>query len=154
MNTTTQEALIFNGSRARVLARMYGVGVLFGLVVGPVIRWAASAVLGEPPTNPVTLSIVFMAVLLMPPIEEFLFRYVPFYLFDNRPRLAIWLGAIAFGVVHLLAHPVVAVHAFVVGLMLGWVYSRSRDLWHPIAMHSGINSGALLLGLFLGGVAG
>lgn len=137
--------------RALVLVRLYGIGVVVGAFALPMIGYLVTAVTGvPPPTERITPSLLLAALLLAPITEEFAFRWLPFLLI-RRTDLAIFVGALTFGVLHwVVAHPASGVVAFACGLLLGWVYSRSRVILDSIAMHAGINAGGVALAALLG----
>jgi membrane protease YdiL (CAAX protease family) len=93
-------------------------------------------------------AIILMVAAIAPVVEEFVFRWAGFRLLRllRLPIAAvIVLTSLAFGAAHLHIAPVVTVFATLVGLALGWIYARTRDIWCPIAVHAGINAGALVL---------
>ena len=62
--------------------------------------------------------------------------------------MAAWLVSSAvFGIVHV--HPTVAVNAFAIGLVLGFVYMRTDSLWSTIILHA-VNNGIAYLALVTG----
>lgn len=79
-------------------------------------------------------------VVMAPLFEEVIFRGV--LLESLRVRygvVAAWiLSSVLFGVVHL--HPTVAVNAFFMGLILGFVYLATESLWASIFLHA-VNNG-------------
>ena len=81
--------------------------------------------------------------------EEVIFRGV--LLESTRAKygvMAAWLVSSAvFGIVHV--HPTVAVNAFAIGLVLGFVYMRTDSLWSTIILHA-VNNGIAYLALVTG----
>ena len=62
--------------------------------------------------------------------------------------LAAWLLSSAiFGIVHV--HPTVVVNAFVMGLVLAFIYLRTDSLWSAIILHA-VNNGIAYLALIAG----
>jgi membrane protease YdiL (CAAX protease family) len=82
-----------------------------------------------------------------PVVEEMLFRGVVLrsFLLQYDRRAAIWGSALLFGVAHLNLYQFVV--ALGMGLVLGWLYERSRSLIPCIALHAAYNTSAVLLGL-------
>ncbi|MEO8186978.1 MAG: CPBP family intramembrane glutamic endopeptidase [Burkholderiaceae bacterium] len=85
-------------------------------------------------------------VVVGPVIEEFIFRYALFKVL-NFPRLGVWptivLSALPFGLVHLHIGPLTATFATLTGLIHGYVYATTKDIWCAVGTHSGINVAAL-----------
>jgi hypothetical protein len=72
---------------------------------------------------------------LGPICEELLFRGVLLkgLLRNYRPAVAIGQSALLFGIIHL--NPAQSVGAFVIGLVLGWLYYRTHSLALCIGLH-------------------
>ena len=107
----------------------------------PVSAWEQQAFAAMvKPTLP-----AFMATCLIAPVvEEMLFRGILLQSFLGRyPRgLAIGYSALYFGAAHLNIYQFFL--AFLLGLLLGWLYERSRSLIPCVALHSAINSTVFL----------
>lgn len=107
----------------------------------PVSDWERRvfAALGEP-----TLAAFIATCLVAPVVEEMLFRGILLRAFlDRYPRgLAIGYSALYFGVAHLNIYQFSL--AFCLGLLLGWLYERSRSLIPCIALHTALNSTVVL----------
>lgn len=75
-----------------------------------------------------------------PATEEVLFRgaLLPGLLRNYRPAVAIGQSALLFGIFHF--NPAQSLNAFLIGLLLGWVYYRSRSLWLCIGLHGLYNA--------------
>ena len=125
-------------------------GVVFMLATSVVIEpllgllpEVPSAVYGRGVWAAVTL------VVMAPLLEETLFRGV--LLESTRSRygvFAAWLiSSLLFAVVHL--HPAVAVNAFFMGLILGFVYLATDSLWASIFLHA-VNNGVAYVVLAMG----
>jgi len=77
---------------------------------------------------------------LVPIVEELCFRGVIL----NRlaawtPRwVAVAVSSLLFGIIHL--NVLQGLYATIVGVLLGWVYIRTRNLWAPIIGHIAFNS--------------
>lgn len=94
-----------------------------------------------------TLTTVVSVCLIAPVVEEMLFRGILLRAFLERyPRgLAIAYSALFFGAAHLNIYQFVL--AFGLGLLLGWLYERSRSLVPCIALHAALNSTVIALEL-------
>lgn len=91
------------------------------------------------------LATVTSVCLLAPVLEEMLFRGVILRSFLGQyPRsTAIGASALLFGVAHLNIYQFVA--AFAIGLLLGWLYERTRSLVPCIALHGAYNTSVTAL---------
>ena len=118
--------------------------VSFGILIEPLTMWMnmpdfmkeISRIIGSHGWLSF-LSLVVMAPLL----EEWLCRGVILKGLLNRgysPAVAIVWSASMFGVMHM--NPYQAIPAFLVGLLLGWIYWRTRSLWTVIFIHA-VNNG-------------
>ena len=89
----------------------------------------------------------FVIALLAPVIEEMVFRgCVLSDLLRWRPErrwLMISLSALLFALSHL--NPAQMPHAFVIGLLLGWIYSRTGSIVPGVVYHWANNTAAYLL---------
>ncbi|MEY4562203.1 MAG: hypothetical protein RLZZ618_1480 [Pseudomonadota bacterium] len=90
---------------------------------------------------------VLMGVVLAPVLEEMLFRGVILRGFLQRypPPVAIVHSAAIFGLAHLNVYQFCG--AMFIGLLLGWLYERTRSLWPCILLHAGYNSAVLWMSL-------
>ena len=89
-------------------------------------------------------------VVLVPPVEECLFRGLIFRnLLDKSPGLAYLVSTVAFASIHLMSYltvysPLELLLAFVqylpAGLCLGWAYRRGGTIFAPILIHSLVNA--------------
>ncbi|ABW28574.1 CPBP family intramembrane glutamic endopeptidase [Acaryochloris marina] len=104
--------------------------------------------------DPVTAGLLFIMVAVLAPVfEEILFR--GFFLTSLTRYLPMW-GAIGIsGIVFAIAHLNLAdiLPLSVLGCVLGFVYSRSRNLLSSMLLHSLWNSGSFLSLLILGSSA-
>ncbi|HPI74009.1 MAG TPA: type II CAAX endopeptidase family protein [bacterium] len=87
--------------------------------------------------------------ILGPFLEEMLFRGLVLRGFLHRysPWQAIVLSSLLFGILHLNIWQFVS--AFVLGLVLGWMYMRTRSLWPCFILHSLHNSSITLTGTLI-----
>jgi uncharacterized protein len=89
---------------------------------------------------------VFFACIAAPFLEEMLFRGVILRSFlqqYTRLQALLW-SALIFGLAHLNAYQFFT--AFVLGLVLGWLYERTRSLWPSIFLHAAFNSYVTYIG--------
>jgi uncharacterized protein len=114
-------------------------GVLHRLVMQalPLSRWEEQAFSHMLAPN---LAAIVASCVLAPLLEEMLFRGVLLRGFLRRyPKgAAIALSAFLFGAAHLNIYQFVL--AFLLGLLLGWLFERSRSLVPCIALHAAFNS--------------
>jgi CAAX protease family protein len=91
-----------------------------------------------------SLAALVSACILAPVLEEMLFRGIILrsFLRQYRPRKAILLSALLFGLAHLNVYQFVV--ASLLGLLLGWLYERSRSLWPCILLHASYNASIVL----------
>ena len=82
------------------------------------------------------VSALFTGVILAPVLEELLFRGVLLQglLRNYRPWVAIGQSSLLFGLVHF--NPAQSLSAAFGGVLLGWLYYRTRSLWVCIAAHA------------------
>lgn len=91
-----------------------------------------------------TLGIVSMA-LLAPVVEEMMFRgAIQGYMMKHysNPWIGIVVTALLFGVIHM--NPQQIIYAFLLGLVFGWIYYRTRSLLPVMAGHVLNNSIAVI----------
>ena len=84
-----------------------------------------------------TAGIYLLTVLFAPILEEILFRGIIQKGLINKgvkPAKAIIFSALAFGIFHL--NPWQTVNAFLLGLVLGVVYYKTKSLLMPILLHA------------------
>ncbi len=90
---------------------------------------------------------VLLIGVLVPIAEEAYFRGLLYQTMRNRWRMSVSLIASSaiFGIVH--GDIAVAGMAFILGLILGWVYERSQSLWTAIIIHA-INNGVKIIAIY------
>ncbi len=80
----------------------------------------------------------FLEVALCAPFsEELLFRGgIQGFLQRRygRPYMSILISALIFGIIHV--NPAQVIGAGLLGILLGWLYYRTRNLWYPIFLHA------------------
>ncbi|QTN30036.1 CPBP family intramembrane metalloprotease [Rhodoferax sp. AJA081-3] len=92
-----------------------------------------------------TLPAVVATCVIAPIVEEMLFRGILLRSFlEQYPRgVAIGFSALYFGAAHLNIYQFLL--AFLLGLLLGWLYERSSSLVPCIALHAAVNGSVVLL---------
>ncbi|MCL2726857.1 MAG: CPBP family intramembrane metalloprotease [Bacteroidales bacterium] len=89
----------------------------------------------------------FLSVVVMAPLlEEWLCRKVALGGLLNSgysPAVAICWSALMFGIIHM--NPWQTIPAFLMGVLFGWIYWRTRSVWLVIFMHAVNNGVAFLL---------
>lgn len=87
-----------------------------------------------------------------PVFEELLFRGLVFGELRKiaTVRLAIVIQALIFGIYHI--NPVQGTYAFLIGLLLGYIYYRSSSIVAPMIVHVTINTSSVVAGRLLSGV--
>jgi len=88
----------------------------------------------------------FVSVVIMAPLfEEWLCRKVALGGLIKRgysPAKAILWSALMFGIIHM--NPWQTIPAFLMGILFGWIYWRTRSIWSVVFMHA-INNGTAFL---------
>ncbi len=89
---------------------------------------------------------IFTVALLGPLIEELVFRgaITRFLLEKYNPRTAILISALIFGIVHM--NPVQIIGGFLMGLLLGWIYYKTKSILPVFIVHLINNSLSVILG--------
>lgn len=91
------------------------------------------------------LGVILFGGIAVPFAEELFFRGVLFAWL--RKHWSMWpsllVSALLFGLVHF--DVAVGLTAFILGILLGWVYEKSKSLWTPFLIHALNNSLRLLL---------
>ena len=89
----------------------------------------------------------FVIALLVPLVEEMVFRGATLRSLlqwqPSRPWLMIALSALLFSLIHM--NPAQMPHAFVIGLLLGWMYWRTGSIVPTVAFHWANNTIAFVL---------
>lgn len=88
---------------------------------------------------------IFTTVVMAPVLEEFIFRG---YIFGSVKRksgtvAAIFTSAAMFGIIHIIPQQVV--NAFVVGVILGYIYVRTESIFSVIIIHAVNNAVSYVL---------
>ena len=87
--------------------------------------------------------IILTTGILAPIVEEFVFRYAIIEIYSNKKReTAILISALMFGIAHF--NLIQSTYAFVLGLVLGYLYYQEKNLLKPIIVHLIINSSSVL----------
>lgn len=120
--------------------------VVAGLL-GKLLPEQASAALGVLQGAIVKRDLLYSlgVVVLAPIIEEFVFRYGLFALL-YFPRFGVWpttvFSALPFGLLHLYSSLLSAVFATLTGIIFGYIYAVTRDIWCAVGAHAGVNFAA------------
>jgi len=96
--------------------------------------------------NPIYM--ILLTCIFAPILEEILFRGILQKGLINKgisPIKAIFLSSFVFGIIH--ANPWQFVSAFILGLVLGWVYQKTETLLLPMLLHGFNNISACVLTL-------
>ncbi len=94
-----------------------------------------------------------LATFIVPIYEEIFFRGILHNALGNR--LGIWgtilISSALFGLFHII--PIQIITAFLLGLVLGWLYEKTNSLWAPILCHlvnNGLAMGLSMLSFWFG----
>lgn len=142
--------------RATMLVLFPAIGLLLPLIylAMTVLGWALvslfpmtaaeRAMLGNMHAGSVTMAVLICV--LAPVLEEMLFRGIILrsFLAQYPTWAAILASAGLFGFVHLNIYQYVG--AVFMGLLLGWLYERTRSLLPCIALHAAYNTACITLG--------
>lgn len=109
-------------------------GELFGNLFGLEASNAVDEIISETPTW-----LIFVGVVVLAPIfEELIYRKLFIdRMMDLGDGCAIIFSALAFGLMHMNIYQLF--YAFGVGLVLGYIYTRTRDVRYTIVMHMLLN---------------
>ncbi|WP_045688190.1 CPBP family intramembrane glutamic endopeptidase [Hymenobacter sp. AT01-02] len=77
-----------------------------------------------------------LGVVIAPVLEELVFRGVILQglLRAYKPWIAIGQSALLFGIIHF--NPAQSINAALIGMLLGWLYYRTRSLWLCMTVHA------------------
>lgn len=97
-------------------------------------------------SDPVFLFVA--VVILMPVVEEFVFRKIIYnrIKFYSDKVTAIYLSAIFFGFYHM--NLVQGIYAFLVGIILAYLYEEYGDIRMPITLHIAANAASFIMNYF------
>ena len=78
-----------------------------------------------------------------PVVEELIFRGLVYKRLRNMTnvKISVFLSALAFGIYH--GNLIQGVYAFLIGLLLAYVYEKYQSLWAPIILHAVANTSAV-----------
>lgn len=83
----------------------------------------------------VPVAFIIYALLIGPILEELLFRGYVQNMFNIDPRINILLSAVIFGLMHVSNDPIYFISKVVIGLILGFVYWKTRNIKASILVH-------------------
>lgn len=87
---------------------------------------------------------ILSAGILAPLVEELCFRYWMFDIAKEKSeKYKIIVSALMFGLAHF--NVIQSTYAFIMGLVLGTVYSKTKNLWCSILIHFAMNMSSVLL---------
>ena len=123
----------------------------FNMVIEPLSKWMETPdfmkeMLRQISSNRITSLI--MVVILAPLMEELFCRGIILrgLLNNMSPTKAILWSSAIFGIMHL--NPWQAIPAFLIGILMGWIYWKTRSLWATIFIHFINNGFAYILTVF------
>jgi hypothetical protein len=133
------------------LALLLGYNLIYGSTIGLLLTNVKEAawmveVMDEMLKYPIKL--VLEVVILGPILEEIVYRGILLeYLAQKYGNLkALLVTSFLFGLIHLNWHQ--SINAFFMGLLMGWVYLKTRNLLHTLAFHmiqNGFGVGLMLM---------
>jgi membrane protease YdiL (CAAX protease family) len=100
--------------------------------------------------NEGSFALKFIGIVICAPfIEELIFRVLIQKDLEKKKniRFAIVVQAILFGLYHLLL--IQAIYAFFIGLILGYLYYKTKSFWHVFTVHAVINLLTLVLSFII-----
>ncbi len=148
------------------LRRSWGtVAVLLSFIIIPLTGIVAAIVqylIGQPMVNSQVpflapqgfswislISMLLLGGILAPFAEELFFRGVIYQWF--RHRWGFWIGSLLSSLLFAVLHGdlTVGTVAFLLGMVMAWIYERSQSLWAAVIIHVINNSSKILLLYFL-----
>lgn len=146
-------------SRSNLLIGVIGGAGAATLVLLPPLIFRAASLVRSPEDTPTVGSILFVAAVLMAGVvgEELAFRGYAFQLLLGSigPYATIVPVGVLFALLHAgnpNASRIGLVNTGAFGVLFGYAYLRSRDLWLPIGLHLGWNFTVPLFGVNLSGL--
>lgn len=96
----------------------------------------------------VTAMMIFLAIIVAPVVEEFVFRGVIYRYLKGRSsaRIALIVSSVLFSLIH--ANLAVFLPLFLLGMLLCRAYEKTQNILVPIAMHACFNT-TTIIGIFL-----
>src|SRR5688572_26644551 len=152
-------------SRGRSLLKVFGLGVLVGVVVLPlallllnVVSLELTKVMELPAEKQTAVTVIektvdarqriwfgLAAILLAPLVEELLFRGImyPYLKQRLRPIWAVLITSMVFAAIHV--NVMIFIPLVFLGMVLTWLYERTDSLLAPIATHMVFNASNFLM---------
>lgn len=136
---------------AREIIILVGIGILVNIVVSEIIniipysnnnelyRFVEQLTISDN-----LLSNILIVGIASPVMEELLFRYVLIEINKNKPKYAIIVSSLAFGMMHM--NLVQSTYAFLIGIAFGYIYVKTNNLLNTIILHVTINSSSVIYG--------
>lgn len=133
------------------LSLMLGIGILLNFVIS-----IGTTYIPFPDSWQQDLSLYTNAAITMPPaltlictgilapiMEEIIFRYGIFkYLKKKNIIFAIVVSSLCFGIMHM--NIIQSGYAFLIGLVLAYIYNKTDNLLDPILIHIGVNLSSVI----------
>lgn len=99
-------------------------------------------------------ALILFAVLLAPFVEEMMFRLAGFRIFKRYPNIPKWavilITSILFGLIHVLGDNLIQIVYYAgLGIILGIIYDKSKNIMVPIVVHMIFNGFVTAL-MFIG----
>jgi membrane protease YdiL (CAAX protease family) len=148
----------------RAANRNFALGLLFGglsaalMLAAPLLAGAGHLAMRSSPAFSWASLVFYLAVLLFGAAgEEMMFRGYAFQLLIQKlgPFGTVLPAGVLFGLAHLAnpyATPLSVMNTVLWGVLLGYAFLRSRDLWLPIGIHYSWNAVLPLFGVNLSGL--
>ena len=87
--------------------------------------------------------ILLITGILTPVAEEFIFRFEIINIFkDKGEKFAVIISALLFGLAHL--NPIQSTYAFVMGIILGYLYVSEKNMIKNILFHVAVNASSVI----------
>lgn len=130
---------------------LIAIGLCCNLVISYIVSYLETLSIAESYNQLIEFSLngdaIFMilsAGILAPLVEELCFRYWMFDICKEKSdTYKIILSALMFGLAHL--NIIQSTYAFIMGLILGYTYAKTKNLWCSILIHFSMNMSSVLL---------
>ena len=138
---------IYQKLSVKSLVAYIGLGISLNLIVSGVVSSLPAQSTSEYDglmqmvmTDNFFLTLVASGI-IAPIVEEIIFRYC-ICNFYKSSKVAIFVSALAFGIAHM--NLIQSSYAFVLGIILAWLYVKTRNLLVPTIVHLTINSTSVI----------
>lgn len=129
--------------------QLYSIAVIINIVVSGVVEMLPKAwVTNYDNSIGYIENLSFFPLLLStgicaPLIEEIFFRYLMVNKLKSKPIIAIIFPALLFGIAH--GDIIQGSYAFILGMMLSYLYIKTDNLLVPLILHIGINTSSIII---------